>query len=243
MVTVSLRGSPFEALSLLKYTDEYVINVNLSQSWDWRDNHTEQETAITANPQNGTLPPQVVRGVLFQGLPSDNNLYLYGGTTSYGNTSFPGWRPPTNTTYTLWSFNTATTEWDPYNVGSSAPYRPSSGAAAEAPEQGLAFYFNGEIDSASAQGFSSVGSGDNLFLEGMVVINMTDHSVRNLSTTVVIGDQPRARGKMLYVPGLGEKGILVLLGGRGQNATDVPGPRVDFGLMVASAPDASGHNM
>ena len=29
----------------------------------------------------------------------------------------------------------------------------------------------------------------------------------------------------------------------GQNAIDVPGPRVDFCLIVASAPDASSHNM
>ena len=47
----------------------------------------------------------------------------------------------------------------------------------------------------------------------MVVINTVDHSARNLSTSTVTMGLPRTRGQMVYVPGIGDKGILVLLGG------------------------------
>lgn len=79
-------------------------------------------------------------------------------------------------------------------------------------EQGLAFYFNGELDSGSASG-SGIISGNNVFISGMVVINTNDQTARNLSTAQVSADLARARGRMQYIPGVGKSGILVLIGG------------------------------
>lgn len=196
----------------LMIADEYVISVNLSNSWDWKTNISETASNITADPSTGSLPPQVVRGTLYQGTQNDDSIYLYGGTTSYANTSFPGWQPPYPSTYSLWSYDPESTQWSQIDVGQSAPYRPSNGAAAEAVDQGLAFYFNGELDSGSSQG-NGIITGTNVFVSGMVVINTTDQTVRNLSTIQVSADLARARGRMQYVPGVGQKGILVLIGG------------------------------
>ncbi|KAL8735875.1 MAG: hypothetical protein Q9181_002653 [Wetmoreana brouardii] len=94
----------------------------------------------------------------------------------------------------------------------TAPIRPSSGAYAEAPEQSLAFYLNDEINNGSAAGLG-FAAGTSAFLTGMIVINTTDQTARNLSTAEVTGYNPWARAQMQYVPGVGEKGIVVLLGG------------------------------
>lgn len=98
-----------------------MIIVNLTSSWDWKTNISEKAINITANPTTGTLPPQVVRGALFQGPPSNSEIYLYGGTTDFSNTSFPGWETPGAAQYSLWSYNTVSTQWQQYNVGQDAP--------------------------------------------------------------------------------------------------------------------------
>ena len=189
-----------------------MISVDLTKSWDWRDNIIEKVTNITANPRTATLPPLVVRGTLFQGSANDDNIYLYGGTTSYANTSFSGWRQPIDAVYSLWSYDTATRGWNQYDVGIRPAYRPNSGAAAEAPDQGLAFYYGGEIDDGSSLSTNGVGIDKTTLLSGMVKINVSNYIAQNLSTFSNV-DRLRIHGKMQYIPSLGEKGILVLLGG------------------------------
>lgn len=79
-------------------------------------------------------------------------------------------------------------------------------------DQGLAFYLNGEMDNGTSRDIGIL-PGDNVFLGGMVIINTTDQSARNVSTAQVDDGQARARASMQYVPGIGQKGALVLLGG------------------------------
>lgn len=193
--------------------DDYLIKVNLTTSWDWKTNISETFTNITKNPKTGSLPPQGVRGAFFQGSSDDNNFYYYGGTTSFLNTSFPGWTPPAPSAYSLWSYDTVTEQWGQYDLRPSIPNRPNSGAAAEAPDQKLMFYFNGVIDNGSSTATENLGPSAVRFLDGMVVMNMTDNTARNLSTTAVSQDLPRARGNMQYIPNIGKNGILVLIGG------------------------------
>lgn len=189
-----------------------MINVNLSTSWDWKSNISETATNITVNPVTGSTPPQVVRGTLYQGVQGDDSIYLYGGTTSFTNTNFPGWEGPVTPTYSLWSYDPGSTQWSQFDISENAPFRPSNGAAAEAVDQGLAFYFNGELDSGSSSGLGII-AGNNVFISGMVVINTTDQTARNLSTAQVSVSLARARGRMQYIPGVGDKGLLVLVGG------------------------------
>lgn len=207
--TLRISGR-IQMMFVLTLIDEYMINVDLSVLG--LGFTASAFNMMTANPTTGSLPPQVVRGTIYHGPQGDDGIYLYGGTTSYANTSFPGWQPPTPSTYTLWSYDTKSRQWTHYNVEQSAPYRPNNGAAAEAIDQGLAFYFNGALDSGSSQDIN-IRNGTGVFISGMVVINTTDHTARNLSTAQVSTDLARARGRMQYIPGIGEKGILVLIGG------------------------------
>ncbi|KAK4983980.1 hypothetical protein LTR50_006890 [Elasticomyces elasticus] len=143
---------------------------------------------------------------------NDPRIYLYGGYTSHWNATFPDFQWPALSQYVLWSYDTTSGRWDQYDISAASPWRPSSGAHTEAPDQGLAFYFNGEINSGSSQTTQVLGDNVKIFLDGLIVINTTDHTATNLSTSAVSGTQPRTRGSMEYVPGLGSNGILVYVG-------------------------------
>ncbi|MCJ1449290.1 MAG: hypothetical protein MMC23_009810 [Stictis urceolatum] len=191
--------------------NNYLITVNMTRSWDWKRPHNITETFInkTANPNTGTWPPQVVRGSLFSGTAADSKIYLYGGTTSFRNVSFPGFQSPMPDQYTLWSYDTNTSNWDQYDVRDDAPLRVNSGASAEAPDLGLAFVF---IDNGSASGTSYLRDVKQ-FLGGMIAIDTKTQAAKNISTAEATGNEPLSRSKITYVSGIGEKGILVLIGG------------------------------
>ena len=192
----------------------------MNKSWDWKTNISETALNKTANPQTGTRPPVLSRGALYHGANEDDNIYLWGGTTSYYNTSSPGFQSPTTKQYSLWSYNIATKAWDQYDVTSGSPNRPSSGSYTDATDQGLSFFFNGMLDSGSEIQTQKFGNGMKQYLEGMIVIDTNYQTARNLSTKTVVGDMPRARGRMQYVSGIGDNGILVQIGGYQQSITN-----------------------
>jgi hypothetical protein len=121
----------------------------MNQSWDWKTNISEKSLNKTAYSQTGTTPPMLSRGALYHGMNSDNNTYLWAGTTSYFNVTFPGYKPPTPRQYTLWSFDIVTHEWDQYDVALGAAHRPNSVSLTDAIDQGLSTYFNGMLGSVS----------------------------------------------------------------------------------------------
>ena len=192
----------------------------MNKSWDWKTNISETALNKTANSQTGTRPPVLSRGALYHGTNEDDNIYLWGGTTSYYNTSSPGFQSPTTKQYSLWSYNIATKAWDQYDVTSGSPNGPSSGSYTDAIDQGLSFFFNGMLDSGSEIQTERFGNGIKQYLEGMIVIDTNNQTARNLSTRAVVGDMPRTRGRMQYVSGIGDNGILVQIGGYQQSITN-----------------------
>ena len=200
--------------------DTGLIAVNMSTSWDWKLNVSEAFIPKQPNPQTDAIPPLVSRGALYSGTASDSKIYLYGGTTSFLNRSFPGFEVSSSSQYSLWSFDTDANTWDQYDITDASPQRRNSGASAEAPDQGLAFFLNGQIDNGSAPTTEYLGPTIQ-FLQGMIVINTTTQEARNVSTDDFSGSNPRTRGKMEYVPGLGSNGILVYLGGSSKSAANL----------------------
>lgn len=198
----------------MSVTDEQLIAIDVSKPWDWKTNISEKVIVKGVNPKTGTDVPFLSRGALYHGMDDDENIYLWGGTTSYLNTSFPGWVTPYVSTYSLWSYSIISKQWDQHDVTQYiGPRRPSSASSAEAPDLGLAFYFNGEMDAGSEKDSGIQGADDKVFLEGMIVIDTQNQTAKNISTAAVVGDTPRTRGGMQYVPGVGEKGVLVQIGG------------------------------
>lgn len=198
-----------------------MISIDLKTSWDWKEKLLELASLKEMEPMTHCIPPILSRGALYQGMADDANIYLWGGTVSYTNTSFPGFEPPIPAKYSLWAYDTGLQEWTPYDVSEGSPNRPSSAAFAEAPDQGLAFFLNGQLDSGSSTGTEVLGDQGKVFLQGMIVLDLKNRSAKNLSTSAVSGQRPRSRGRMQYIPGIGEKGILVHVGGNQKNVTDI----------------------
>ncbi|KAI0540586.1 hypothetical protein GGR58DRAFT_498938 [Xylaria digitata] len=251
-------------------TNNYVITVNLSVSWDWKTNISKKFVETTVALGTSNLIPIVQSGVLFQGNPDDPQIYLYGGVTSDINTSFVDWQGPTTSQYSLWGLNTQTFGWTQYDVSLAAPERPSRGFWAEIPDQGQAFYMNGLVNNLSSASTRSANIPETN-LEGIA---------SNRSTDIITNGNPRTRGGIVYIADVGSSGILVSLGGATGNGDylqpvlmnaahiydvnstldpdsttssngwwtqtidgEVPSPRVDFCTVVVSAPDKSSFNI
>lgn len=71
-----------------------------------------------------------------------------------------------------------------------------------------------------------------IFQEGMLVIDHSDQTAKNISTSGLFGNKPRARGKMQFISGWGGQGIIVLIGGNQKVVNDT----IDrgFGELVGS---------
>lgn len=196
----------------------YPLEVDMMTSWDWRNNITVIAVNKTANLQTGTAPPLVVNAALYPEASNDTNIYIYRGTVSFVNTSFPGFEWPESEQYSLWSYDTVGKTWSQYAVTLNAPNRPSSGAYAEAPELGLAFWLNGKIDTGTSNILQNL-SGFERYLDGLIVINTSTQTARNLSTAS-LASFPRIGGSMVYIQGIGSKGILVAVGGTTKSVHD-----------------------
>ncbi|KAL1883407.1 hypothetical protein Plec18167_002411 [Paecilomyces lecythidis] len=190
----------------------------MSTSWDWKSNISIVKVNKTANPQTGTFPPVVGHAALYRGGDSDNNIYLYGGTVDFTNTTFPGWQYPTSNQYSLWSYDTVARTWNQYDVTLNAPERPASGAYAEAPELNLGFWLNGEIDTGSDNNLA-LKPGFERYLDGFVVIDTDKQMALNVSTAT-LDRTPRIGGGLAYVPGVGPKGIVVAIGGTTRSVSE-----------------------
>lgn len=199
----------------------------MTQSWDWKTNISETLINKDANPSTGSTPPSLLRGAIYRGLPSDENLYIFGGSTSQLNGSFST-NYPDPSTYSLWSYNTTSSNWNQYDVSQQIPERPSKGAYAEAADQGLGFYLGGQLSRGSS--VTTLGLGNQtLGLQGMAMLNFTDYTkTRNLSTSFY-PDAGVVSSTLTYVSGLGDKGILVGMGGTQISST---APVESNGTMV-----------
>ncbi|KAL6715932.1 hypothetical protein ACLMJK_006894 [Lecanora helva] len=199
--------------------NNYLITVDLSNSWDWRNNISEKALPKRANSPTNMQIPILARGALYHGADADDCIYLWGGTTNLWNTSFPGFQAPSSQQYSLWSFNIVNQQWNQYDTTLGSAHRPSRGSFTEARDQGLGFFFNGQLDSGSELETEVFGDKRPQFLEGMIVIDTNNKTARNLSTKAVSGDLPRSRGRMQYVDDIGTKGVLVQIGGNQQSVT------------------------
>jgi hypothetical protein len=204
------NNGTLEGARVLGYNTD-LIEVDLTSSWDWKQNISIRAVSEKPNPRTGADPPVVVRGALYAGGRSDSSIYQYGGTVSYANTSFPGFQKPTSSQYALWSYNTSNGSWDQFDVTLGAEYRPAGGAYAEATDQELAFYLNGYINNGTS---NDLENSDDLlrYLDGLIVIDTHTQMATNISTSSLV-NFPRVKGGMVYIPGIGPKGILVAVGG------------------------------
>jgi hypothetical protein len=202
--------------------DNWLINIPLDFTWDWKKNiKINGEPKNESNPNTGTIPPSLIRGHMYHGPSDTTQVYRYGGTTYQGNQSFPGYTWPDASTYSLWTYDYKTQDypWSQYDI--SQPWIANHGAAAEAIDQSLGFYLNGQTDWGTSTKTLNILNSTELYkpLPGMLVMNFTDHTSKNISTSKLRGGAPRVGGGMEYFPDVGAMGVLVAFGGQVNNGT------------------------
>ncbi|KAK6613475.1 Kelch repeat-containing protein-like protein 5 [Botrytis cinerea] len=213
--------------SITMGTNNYMIGVKMNESWNWTKASASlplvsEQVFLSDSESANAFSSVVLKGALFSGTSGGNGIYLYGGTEQSMNTSFYGYTDPTSPNQTLLSYDVAQNQWASIDVDSTIPEKPSFGASADVPDQGLGFYFNGEINNGSSTETTSIPAGSSVPLEGMVMLNMTDNTTRNISTAA-IDTNSRTGGLLQYIPGIGAngKGILIQFGGMYRQAGEL----------------------
>ncbi|KAM3067597.1 hypothetical protein ACMFMG_000089 [Clarireedia jacksonii] len=201
-------------------TNNFLLGIGMNESWTWQSGSTNlpmvSEQVLFPVPSDN-VPSVVVSGALFSGSINDNALYLYGGTQQSMNTSFYSYSESNSIDQTLLSYDISGKQWQSINVSSTNLQKSSYGASADVPDQGIGFYFNGEINNGTSADTASIPAYNSIPLEGMVMIDTVSNTSRNISTSAIDGNA-RIGAILQYVPGVGEKGILVQFGGRYREA-------------------------
>jgi hypothetical protein len=256
--------------------DNNFLTLDLSKSWD------TASPSLSALPQP-SAPPAVAMGYLWNDY---NNLYLYGGEFSTSPYVDPA---PVST----WQYDIRSKNWIEHREpktsagNKSAPadtpvQRAAEGAGISVPELGVSWYFGGHLDWATTPGWSTWTN--RVYLKSLLEFThpgYTNDGVNSLADGTGAGDggvyrnitegglqtnnafSERADGALVFVPGWGERGVLIGFAG-GTNETFVsdlsvldvydiassvwyqqktsgtpPGVRVNPCAVIASAPDAS----
>ncbi len=213
-------------------------------------------------------------------------MFLYGGEFADNPYAQPA---PVST----WKYTIASKTWAEYqnpqtsagnnsDVGGVPIQRAAEGAGISVPELGTSWYFGGHLDLATTPGWSSNTA--RVYLRSLLEFThpgYTNDGVQSLASGTGTGDggayrnitqgglqndagfSERADGVLAFVPGWGEKGVLIGLGGgtadsfsndmsvldvydiansvwyHQQTKGNAPSVRVNPCAVVASAPDAS----
>lgn len=178
-------------------------------------------------------PPAVANAYLWQ---SYDSLYLYGGLVSDNPRAYP--QP-----YSLWSYDIASSQWTEHSnpktssgnnsdPGNQPVQQAAEGAGVSIPELGRGYYFAGHLDAYTTSGWTLPIPRQ--YLKSMIEYTFpgytndgvqslrggqkagSDGTWRNI-TQGGIQDQNafsiRADSVLVHVPGFGDQGILVSLGG------------------------------
>lgn len=253
--------------------DFYVLD--LTESWD------------TGKPRLRGLPrpsgpPAVSLGYLWNDY---NNLYLYGGQFADNPYQEP-------TEESIWRYDIKGQKWTEYKQpktsagkystdGDLLVQRSAEGSGISVPELGLSWYFGGHLDLATTHGWSNQIA--RVYLKSLLEFTHPGYNneaiyglenkgagewgaFRNITEGGLQTDEDfheRADGALVYVPGWGEKGILIGLAGgtsdefsenlevldvydietsewyHQKTSGDAPSVRVNLCAVIASAQDFS----
>ncbi|KAH6632094.1 hypothetical protein F5144DRAFT_240829 [Chaetomium tenue] len=252
------------------------LALDLTKSWD------TSSPALRSLPQPSG-PPAVSLGYLWNDY---NNLYLYGG--QFADNPFVEPAP-----VSTWKYSVSGQAWTEYpsprtsagknaDPGDRPVQRAAEGAGISVPELGLSWYFGGHLDQSTTPGWSNQIA--RVYLKSLLEFThpgYTNDAVYSLADGTGAGEggayrnitegglqvkerfPERADGVLVFVPGWGEKGVLIGLAG-GSNDTfvddlstldvydiarsewyqqkttgDAPSVRVNPCAVTAAAPDAS----
>ncbi|KAK1755873.1 hypothetical protein QBC47DRAFT_446315 [Echria macrotheca] len=255
------------------------LALDLTKSWN-------VQTPALRGLTQPSGPPAVANGYLWNDY---NNLYLYGGL--FSDTPYVEPAPES-----MWKYNIGSKQWTEYpspqtsqgnhsGPGGVLVQRAAEGAGISVPELGLSWYFGGHLDLSTTPGWSNQIA--RVYLKSLLEFTHPGYlndgmdalhtagagdggAYRNITQGGLQTDAAfteRADGVLVFVPGWGEKGVLIGLGGgtadsfseslstldvydiansewfHQQTSGTPPSVRVNACAVIASAPDASSFNI
>ncbi|PVH92999.1 hypothetical protein DM02DRAFT_733378 [Periconia macrospinosa] len=234
-------------------TNTYIMTISLKKSWNWKkDSGDPQFMEVSTEPKNitnndtGTYVPNNFRGYMFSGPHNSSQVYQFGGSTYMYNQSFVVKPAPSSFTYPLWTYTPGSgpldTKWDQYDMNQEIKWEPNHGAGADAPDLGLGFYLNGQVDKGTSSDTNKLfDDTDQTYyrpVDGMLVLDLVNPGkAKNISTSTMKENLSRVGGTLDYIPSVGKSGILVALGGQIQptlqngKASSKEGKLIDFGSV------------
>lgn len=192
--------------------------LDLSKPWSNRDNSLwtsiPKPTSRDANP----APPTLNDGAMWA---DEGNLYIFGGALSTAPGIDPV-RPPHET----WRYNLERDKWTSDDFSGKSPQRIFFGASIQASD-GTGYYLSGIVNWRTDPNF---GSGGSYMVDGLVTFDPKTQRFGNESTTEMNPTGTLGRSYLVTIEGVGEKGILVALGGVvSQIGRDITYHPSDFG--------------
>lgn len=195
--------------------DTRLLEIDISEPIT-QDNYTIRTISKPANV------PNVGAGQIFipPNWPSPNNtkFYTFGGYFPSFNKSLDTYtEPPGNPQGKLFSYDTSSNKWENVSLadGSDQVIWPQEGSSVSIPELGLAFYL-GFYQNSSTN--SLLGDQENRTYSGFLKVewDINDPSAPPRWTNDTnLPFNPTIGASLLHVPGIGEKGVLVMFGGYG----------------------------
>lgn len=202
------------------------LTVDLSKDWEI------SAPSVTGLPQPSG-PPAVANGYLWH---SYDSLYLYGGIVSDSPPALPD-------PYSLWEYQIKAGKWVEHSnpktsagnnsePGNQPVMQAGEGAGISIPELGRGYYFAGHYDRYTTPGWSI--DTNRTYLKALLEFTFPGHSndgVEDLAGGKTAGSDgvwrnvtkggiqdtarfpDRADGSLVYVPGYGEQGMLLSIGG------------------------------
>ncbi|KAJ4297437.1 hypothetical protein N0V90_005328 [Kalmusia sp. IMI 367209] len=210
--------------------NNYILTINLTKTWDWKAKPNETDglsidiTSKDSTDLDTSTPiPDLYLGHLFHGPSNTSEIYRFGGTP------FKESLQPDTSANSLWTYqpDDPSNPWSQHNI--SQALQPNHGAGAEAIDQALGFYLNGQTNKYGPDVYTP--------LEGMLVIDLVDFTFERISTSSMKRGFPRVGGTLEYVESVGSSGILVALGGQIQPSLDMrvayrtQGELIDFNAV------------
>jgi hypothetical protein len=154
---------------------------------------------------------------------SDETFSIYGGSLAASNGSANRPMVTSPVPSTQWTWSSQNVSWSSATLhGVDLNYAPMHTMFAQAPDQNLVFILNGIV--------SSPGVSSERVFPSMIVINTQTNSARVVSTESISPSTSRVEGILQYLPLLGKKGALVLLGGATKYNDNITTD--DWGTMV-----------
>lgn len=149
-----------------------------------------------------TLPPsQLLNPGLFHGNGAEGGVFVYGGGIPANATASR--EPISCINSSLWEFSPKEGSWSIHDLNLEHQYAPRHGVFTQAHEHNLAFYFNGLIRNGTKEEPHA----------RMTVLDLDAKTARSLSTDSIVPKSARVGAMLQYVPHIGAKGALVLMGG------------------------------